>query len=800
MEDLRYGLAIEVRADSLEFTARLEISARELPSSLVLDSVGHAIRAVTSGGKALRYVHEPAQNRLTIPEIPGGTREVSIDYAGTIDDPGLRGFYVTPLGSGRAYTTYFEPAGARRFLPCLDRPDAKAVFVVEVTGPASGTVISNTEVERTESLPDGRRRIRFHPTPPMSTYLLYLGIGPFEELSGERRDPRVIVATAPGRSAGTRFSLEQAERSVAYFAQYYALPYPLAKLHLIAVPQFGTGAMENWGAIAFQEYLLIHDERTAAGARMRAVEVIAHEVAHQWFGNLVTMRWWNDLWLNESFASFVAVKATEAMFPEWSPWDDFLGGGFANALVWDGLPHTHPIRVEVRDPQEIRQIFDEISYGKGASVLRMAEGYVGEEAFRRGVSRYLAEHARGNAEAQDLWRAVGAASREPVERVFAAWIDRPGHPLVTARLDGTTLRLEQRRFSSLEQIPADPWPIPLHVRTKDRMHRSLFEGRSTDVPDAGPAPLVNPGRPGFYRVRYDGVLRERILERFAELSPVDRWAIQDDARALLFSGDYDLPTYLDVFRRLEGETDLFVVSTVSDSFRALYPLVHRIPRWEEAYRAFVVAQSERLEPAPAPGEPDRVRSLRGSITVDRVLLDPPFSRRLAAEFPRVDALSPDLVRAALLAYGLGAGPSEYAALRERYARAATPDAQRQVASALGAVGRAEWVREGLEAGLARTIMLGPWLELFGSSLVLNPERSGAVWSFLTERLGAFLSFTAGLGVQGLFLQRAVPLLGLDRPAEMRAWAAQETFPESARAVTKGLDLLEVFTRLLARVR
>jgi tricorn protease interacting factor F2/3 len=799
MDDLQYRLAIEVRDDSLEFVARLTISARTLPPRLELDSVGHTVTSVSSSSVAIPFEREPKENRLTISPIPAGVREVLIEYTGTVDDPGLRGFYVSPLGTGRAYTTYFEPAGARRLLPCLDRPAEKAVFVVEVTAPGAATVISNTAAERTEPLPDGRQRVRFLPTPPMSTYLLYLGIGPFEELAGSQTAPRVIVATAPGRTAGTRFSLEQGERSVAYFSEYYAVPYPLSKLHLIAVPQFGTGAMENWGAIAFQEYLLLHDERTTASAKMRSVEVICHEVAHQWFGDLVTMRWWNDLWLNESFASFVAVKATEALFPEWSPWDDFLTAQYSNAMMWDGLPHTHPIRVEVRDPLQIRQIFDEISYGKGSSVLRMAEAYVGEEAFRRGVSRYLADHARGNAEAADLWRAVAATSPEPVERVFTEWVDRPGFPVVTARLEGPTLRLDQRRFSTLAESPAEPWPIPLQIRVGGETRKALFDGRSMTLPTDGTVPLVNPGRTGFYRVQYAGALRDQILAGYSRLDPVDRWGILDDARALFLSGEYDLDSYLAVFQRLEGETDPFVLRTVTDSFRFLYPLIHRIPRWEAAFRSVVVAQSERLGLDPVAGEPDRVRTLRESLTASRVRLDPPFAQRLAAEFDRLDAVPPETVRGVLLAVALQGRPADYAALRERYSRAVSPDTQRQIASALGVVARDEWLREGLDALLSRKILLGPWVELFGSSLVLNPDHSGAVWSFLTERIEEFIAFTSGLGMQGIFLQLAVPFLGLSRPGEMRSWAARQTFPESARAVTKGLDLLEVYTRLLDRV-
>ncbi|MGP8078830.1 MAG: M1 family metallopeptidase [Thermoplasmata archaeon] len=800
MDDLRYLVAIDVQPDSLRYTGRVELSARRLPPSLELDSVGHEIRQVMAGGRPLPYRHEPAEKRLVLPEIPEGTTSLTIEYSGTIDDPGLRGFYVSPMGSGRIYTTYFEPTGARRLLPCLDRPDAKAVFDVEITAADGVSVISNTTAVGTVRLGNGRRTVRFGPTPPMSTYLLYIGIGPFEELEGTRNDPRVIVATAPGRSSVARFALEQGERAVDYFAAYYRTPYPLPKLHLIAVPQFGTGAMENWGAIAFQEYLLLHDEHATVASKMRSLEVICHEVAHQWFGNLVTMRWWNDLWLNESFASFVAVKASEALFPAWGAWDDFLGQQFAGAMLWDALPHTHPIRVDVTDPDEIRQIFDAISYGKGASVLRMAEAYVGEEAFRRGVSRYLADHRFGNAESGDLWKAVAAASEGAVERVFTEWVDRPGFPVVRARREGETLHLEQRRFTLAGDVPAAPWPIPLQVRVGPEVHRRIFDTERTSLEHVRGVPVVNPGRSGFYRVQYEGKLREELLGAFAQLPPVDRWGLVNDSRAIFLSGGIDLAEYLDVLRLLEAETDAFVVHELLDLFQIMFPLVHRIPRWEAAFRSIVAAQSDRLGLEPVEREPDRDRRLREGLTLIRARLEPPFAASLAKMYPRLDTLSPELARPVLTAYAITAGPPEHDALRARLAGASSVDVQRSTASALGALGRDEWVREGLEMGLTGQLLLGVWLELLGSALVANPDRAGAVWSFLTERIDVFLKFSAGTGTQGILLQNALPRLGLARPAEVREWATRVTFPESARGVANGLDLLEVYLRVLERSR
>ena len=798
MKELRYRLALEVRSDSLEFLGRVEIAAAPLPETLTLDAVGLNVRTATSGGRALTFRPGPRPDTVEIVGIPAGARTVSLGYTGTIDDPGIRGFYVSPLRSARAYTTYFEPVSARRLLPCLDRPDEKAIFEVEVTAPDDLTVISNQPVASADALPGGTRRTRFVPTPPMATYLLYLGIGPFEEIAGPRTDPKVILAAAPGASRDGRFALEQATRAVDYFAKYYGEPYPLPKLHLLALPQIGTGAMENWGAIAFQEMYLLVDDRSPVSARMRTVEVVCHEVAHQWFGDLVTMRWWNDLWLNESFASFVAIKASAELFPDWSPWDDFLSGRTGGAMLWDALPHTHPIRVEVNNPLEIRQIFDEISYGKGGSVLRMAEGYVGERAFAAGVSRYLADHRWGNAESSDLWTAIAAASEPAVERVFTEWVDRPGFPIVTVSLDGGSLHVEQRRFSTLAPVDAAPWPIPLTVRVGERTERRMFDTATATLDGVESTPLVNPGRTGFYRVRYEGPLRDRMLASLTDLPVIDRWGFLNDQLAFLLAGEVSLDDYLAVVRPLRDETDPSIVSELTLVPRQMFFLLHRIPKWEREMRSVVAAQCGRLGLRSADGDSDRTRAVREELLMARVRIDPEFAATLAREYARLDSLEPNLIRPVLTAYAIGAGPTEVAELRRRLASATSAEAKANVAGGLGMLRDPPALRASLELVLSGELPVGPWISLFAAAAFANPDRSETVFRFLTERADALIQGTAGSGMQSVLFQGAVPALGLGQPEAMRAFAARQQFPESARAVVKGLDLLDVFLRVIER--
>jgi len=801
MDDLRYRVALDFRPDSLEFRGRVEIRARELPSSLSLDAVGQVVRSVRANGTPLAFERDDRAGRLVIPSVPPGAPSVEIDFDGRADDRGLRGFYVSPYGPDRLLTTYFEPTAARRFLPCLDRPDAKAAFTLEVTVPSGASVVSNMPSAEETALPDGRRRVLFPPTPPMSTYLLYLGIGRVDEIRSERNDPRVIVTAPPGRAEGGRFALAEASRDLDYFARYYGAAYPLPKLHLVAVPRFGTGAMENWGAIAFQEYLLLLGDRAPTSARMRLAEVLAHEIAHQWFGDLVTMRWWNDLWLNESFASFVGIKALAELHPEWNPWDDFLRQRLSGAMLWDALPHTHAVRVEVQEPEQIRQIFDEVTYGKGASILRMGEAFLGEEAFRNGVSRYIATHREGNADSDDLWRAVAASSDAPVERIFGEWVSRPGFPVVRARLDGSALRLEQRRFTLGAPTDDRPWPIPLTVRVGGTTHRRLFDGPRTELPiEEGAVALVNPGRTGFYRVQYDDALRRRLLAELPRLPAIDRWGVASDDLAFLFAGTVELDTYLDRFALLATETEPLVISECVSLYGGLFPLVHRIPRWEAALRRVVVAQVDRLGVENVPDEPEAVRLLREGLLVARVGLDPAFAATLAQSYARLDALDPERVRPVLRAVAGRAGPAEYAALRERLAHAPSPERARQLASALGVLPRGDWLRESLGLLLSEELQIGTWLDLAVSAAMTNPDRSTTVWSFLKERADELLALTAGTPIPGRLLQVAIPVLAIDRPAEATAWVSSRAFPECERAVEKGLDLLAVYGRVLERAR
>ena len=599
--------------------ARIKISCERAVSEVVLDAAELSVGAVRAeAAEPARDVPararlEPGREALVVSlgEAVRGELVVTIEYTGTLNDR-LLGFYRSDYvhrgKKMRLATTQFEAADARRAFPCFDEPAAKATFDISIVTNGANTAISNMPVASRERLGGrgrtARTRYTFMTTPVMSTYLVYLGVGEFEFIGGTTPDGVAIrVATTPGNSRHGRYALGLAKELLGMYGRYFGSRYPLPKLDLVALPDFAAGAMENWGAITFREAVLLYDPRTSSTrTRQFIAEVVSHEIAHQWFGNLVTMRWWNDLWLNESFATFMATKFVDRLRPEWDMWDQFAGDAMAPAMALDALRSTHPIDVKVASPAEIREIFDAISYDKGGCILRMVEGYVGEAAFRKGLRRYLKEHAYGNASGADLWDAVGEASGLPVGPLVQAWIGREGFPVVeVSRGRGGALRLRQERFTYEEEEEgrqqggagrsekdSKAWPIPITVGparggggSRARQGGPILLSRGIGMVAApkggGGGAVVNYGRRGFYRVQYDQAMMLDIRHAVAQgsIPPIDRWAVHNDMYALCVAGRLTLREYLDMVDAYADDDSYMACADISASLRSLLARTYR---------------------------------------------------------------------------------------------------------------------------------------------------------------------------------------------------------------------------------
>ena len=728
----RYDLRLEPDLTTLTFTGdeTVTLEVKEATAEIVLNAVDLAFGDATvtnARGESLRgtpIVDEAAERcRITFASsIAPGTWRLRLTFTGILNDK-LRGFYRSsykdPSGEPRLMAaTQFEATDARRAFPSWDEPAFKAVFAVTLVIDPKLTAVSNTSIvsERAER---GRKVVTFADTMKMSTYLVAFVVGELEATDAVLvgRTP-VRVWCVPGKRHLAAFGHEIGVASLRFFEDYYGLPYPSDKLDLLAIPDFAAGAMENLGAITFRETALLVDARAASHSELeRVADVVAHENAHMWFGDLVTMTWWNGIWLNEAFATFMEILAVDAWKPEWQRWTTF-GVSRAAALSVDGLHSTRPIEFHVEAPRDADAMFDVLTYEKGASVLRMLEQYLGTSVFRDGVREYLRRHAYDNAETGDLWAALGRAANQPIPEVMDAWIFKPGYPLVSARLEGGQLVLSQQRFNYLpEPLPGSTpapknqlWQVPVQVRLsaagRALSERRLLAGADlrVPVPERLDAVLVNEGGHGFYRVRYSGELLERLLGKLDTLAGIERFNLVNDAWAVTVAGHMTLTDYLDLTARFRGERDRNVWSVLLASFAMLNRIVAPAdrPRLAALVRDRVAPAFADLGWTPKSGEDELTRQLRGDLVRALGVLgdDRAIQARAAELYARSAAdLDPNVLPAIIGVLAHAGETARYDEFLKKFQSAATPQEEQRYLYALAAFRQ----RDLLTQTLARTI-------------------------------------------------------------------------------------------------
>lgn len=555
-----------------EVTIHLAVAAED---RLVLHAQGLTISEAWLDERAVG-AETLSPDSLSLGPVSAGEHRVRLVYSGGVNMR-LRGLYRSLDSEQRSLlVTQMEPNYARLVFPCFDEPAFKAIFRIAVEAPEGLLVLSNSgEQERVGN------RVVFAPTPPLSTYLVAVVVGALEVGSSRTVDGiKVRVLATPGRLHLADFAGDVAEFVLQEYGPYFGVPYPTDKLDLIAVPDFGSGAMENLGAIVFRETRLLVDPRRAGREAMVGVaETVAHELAHQWFGDLVTMDWWEDLWLNEAFATWMGTGAVARMKPEWESWL-----GFARmreeAMELDGLSSSRPVFAPVENPNQMAEMFDLITYVKGASVLKMLEEFLGPEVFRQGVAAYIAEHAFKNARGEDLWRALSQASGRDVAAFTHAWLTRPGYPLLTAERRDGGLEVRQERFLYSGPEPAEPWPVPLWVVYPDRVERVLQSEASAFYP--GAHRLLNEN--GYYRLAQDIT---------AELSPLERLHRALDHWALVKAGRAEWRSFLTLLEQPEPGEQVWEAYLVA--LRELYLVLGPTPELTRVLRT--AGQSAALRSA-----------------------------------------------------------------------------------------------------------------------------------------------------------------------------------------------------------
>ncbi len=698
--------------------------------------------------------------------LPQGRIVLELAFRGRIRDD-LRGIYRSTDRRAPWLASQLCPTDARRVFPCFDEPGIKSRYRIRATVPADQTVISNAPVERERSGPNGTKRVAFEATPPLSAYLVALVVGPFEVSRPVRAGHTPIrVLTLPGQASLGRFARDAAVASLSRLERWFGIAHPYPKLDLVALPDFAFGAMENAGAVFFRDSLLLLDEKKATSEdKMRAAETIAHELSHMWFGNLVTMAWWNDLWLNESFATWMAYEIVEDWRPEWRMWIEFIHRR-ESALELDALASSHPIAPPVRTADEANENFDAITYTKGASVLRMLERFVGARAFREGVRRYLRKHAESSATAADLWDALGRVSGLSIERIVAPWTLETGHPIVATRLrrDGhgdTRIQLAQSRWLSLPggTPRTERWSIPWIGRVgrgkRSREVRHLLERRRDACAAPGKAPdwlYANAAEAGFFRIDLGRDGFAALLSAIAALSPIERVGWTGHQWALVRSGRAPIDTLLDLVSALADDPDPDLLRAMervlTEISRRLTPSLDGVgrSRWAEWIRARFEPQFATLgwrggrdESEASARRRGRLVSLLGGLAKSRSI-EEACAEATAVHLAKNRAL-PVGAEAEVLRIAAHSGDATLHDALVRAAReAATPQARRRYLLALAGFEEASLRRRTLAA--CDDASLAPAVDRVTLLMALlgRPETAVATWRHL-ERSWARLERT-----------------------------------------------------------
>jgi aminopeptidase N len=578
-----YSLALtpDLKAATFSGTETIDLTLDAPSATLTLNAAEIKFLSVTAGSQTAQVTldDDKEQATFTFPQpLPAGKVTLAIQYTGILNDK-LRGFYLSKTKTRNYAVTQFEPTDARRAFPSFDEPAYKATFDIALTVDSADTVISNTNLISDAPATPGKHTLKFATTPKMSTYLVAFLVGDFVCTSGKSDGVPIRACSTPDKVKLTRFAVESAKYILHYYDTYFGIKYPMPKLDMIALPDFEAGAMENFGCITYRETDLLIDSKTATiPAKKNVAAVVAHEMAHQWFGDMVTMQWWDNIWLNEGFATWMESKPVAKWHPEWNVPQD-VAEDLDSTLNYDAIPTTRTIRANANTPDEINELFDGIAYGKAGAVLGMVENYLGEETFRQGVHNYLAAHLYANATAEDFWNAQTANSAQPVDTIMKSFVDQPGVPLLTFRdaFAGRASVNQQRFFLSAAQdkpSTTQRWTLPVCIKTSSTPNCTILtpQDSALSLPiDIGvPLFYANTTGKGYYRTQYTPTQYAAITASAeAALTPLARIGLLGDRWALVHSGQVNVGDFLNLVLTLKQDRDAAVLDTALNKLASI---------------------------------------------------------------------------------------------------------------------------------------------------------------------------------------------------------------------------------------
>ena len=814
----RYELRLEPDLEAFTFAGDETIALDVIDSvdQIVLNTleieIDHAVLTDLDGPIIGSVSYDEAMQRAMIAfdrRMATGPAELNVRFRGVLNDQ-LAGFYRSTFtdidGQQQVIaTTQFEATDARRAFPCFDEPDMKATFAITLVVPDHLLAVSNSSEVSRLPLDDGKVAVTFAETMKMSTYLVAFVVGPFEATDVLDVDGVPLRVIAPkGKEHLTQFALDCGEFCLRYLSAYYDIAYPGDKVDMIAIPDFAFGAMENLGCITFRDTALLVDPDTATQAELvRILDVVAHELAHMWFGDLVTMKWWDGIWLNEAFASFMEMKATDAMRPEWKRWLSFGAVERPWAYDTDGLQTSRPVEFEVKSPEEANEMFDALTYGKGSSVLRQIEQYLGEEVFRQGVGDYLRTHAYDNTVTADLWAGLDRASGIDVGAIMDTWILQEGFPQVDVSTTENGIRLQQRRFLFIpDETDQTLWKIPVQIRGSSDGRpfdkKILFESASTIVDIDGPIDwlIVNAGGHGFYRVSYSEPLAKALRTHIDQLDDSERYVLISDTWAMVESGQVGAAAFLELTTAYRDETEYAIWQAVVGGLASLkhHAVTDQdLPAFQSLVAEVVGPTVDRLGWEPRNDESDLTRSLRGLVigALGRTASDPATidkARDVGRSWLRdPTSTDPDVGQTSVFTLAAHGEGDDYEDLFSAYRSAKTPQVELRLLQAVTFFDTAEFTDRTLDAIKDGSIRNqdGSWV----TARLLGGRKSGThAWQRLREEWSTLIGL-----MPPLTLRRLVEgLPALSRPDvanDVQAFLAETKVPHAEKATSQNLEKL-----------
>ncbi|MGI9088398.1 MAG: M1 family metallopeptidase [Chthoniobacterales bacterium] len=817
-----YAIRIAPEVKKLTFTGSetIQLEVRKPVRQLVLNALEIEITKVSLDQKPLAESTlklDPKAETLTVSlpaELGQGLHSLGLEFSGKINAQG-QGLYYANYQEHDTSTkktmlgTQFEATDARRMFPCWDEPSFRARFRLTAVVPENWTAVSNMPIERETQTADGKE-LHFAITPAMASYLNVFCAGELDAIEKKNEGVLHRVVTTKGKAEMGRYALESAAQIVEYYNDYFGTAYPLPKLDEIAVPGGFGGAMENWGGITYYESALLFDPaNSSAETKQRIFEVIAHEVAHQWFGDLVTMAWWDNLWLNEGFASWMGSKCSAKFNPEWEVWlaratprDPTRRVGIPKevAMEGDARSTTHPIQQTIATEADANGAFDDITYKKGQSFIRMLEAFLGENVFRNGIRKYIARHKFSNTTTADLWNSLGEASGKPVSEIAANWTQQPGFPIVKVLRDPSgKITLTQERFTlNFPHAPALQWKIPLTyaVASASAPVSVLMTDKTLELSDIPPdrALKLNVDGAGNYRVQYDAVSWKLLIAELPKMSVPDRVNLLGDAWALVQADRAPLSFYLDLVEKLPSRTELAEREQVINAFDFIDGLLLGNPQrasFQKYARGILRPTFDEIGWEPKPGEPTRHATLRASLIAALASLgDEEIIAGCRERFEKFlknhDSLAPDLRPPVLQVVGQQADEQTWKTLHELGRQTTSIEEKQNYYDALMSVTDPKLVQQSLQLALTDELPTSRALHLI-PKVARESGHPELAWDFAKAHMKALLGKADALGINRYAPSLFTFFSDEARAAELEAYAKSNLPPASAKPVAAAVD-------------